>query len=287
MRRRAVGIMREAGLSERRACHLIGMSRTSYRYAPRVADDEAVRERIRQLARERLRFGSPRLTILIRDEFGAVNHKRIERIYAEEGLQLPRRRRRKRHTMRKAPLANAEAPGHTWAMDFMSDALANGNRVRILTLVDTFSRRCLTLEAARSISGAKVTRIIDRLAASEGYPALIITDNGPEFTSRAMLSWSRSQGVEIDYIQPGKPMQNAYIESFNGRLRDECLNLYWFKNIHDLTNELQRWKEDYNERRPHSALGGKAPNRYLEDIAQQHLNTNPISENLSTAVVHF
>jgi putative transposase len=229
--------MREAGLSERRACHLIGMSRTSYRYAPRAADDEAVRERIRQLARERLRFGSPRLTILIRDEFGAVNHKRIER-----------------HTMRKAPLANAEAPGHTWAMDFMSDALANGNRVRILTLVDTFSRRCLTLEAARSISGAKVTRIIDRLAASEGYPARIITDNGPEFTSRAMLSWSRSQGVEIDYIQPGKPMQNAYIESFNGRLRDECLNLYWFKNIQDLTNELQLWKEDYNERRPHSAL---------------------------------
>lgn len=277
--------MKKAGLSERRACGLAGMSRTSYRYEAKPKNDEVLRRRIQEIARERLRFGTPRITILIRSEFGAVNHKRIERIYAEEGFQLPRKRRRRKLSVRRAPMALPERAGHTWAMDFMSDALSTGSRVRILSVVDPFSRRCLALRAGRSISGSRVTRILDELAETEGYPARIVTDNGPEFTSRAMLAWSRGRGVELDFIQPGKPMQNAHVESFNGRLRDECLNLHWFRDLGDLQHELDRWRRDYNNHRPHSALGGKPPNRYLREPAMRPLSTQPLSENLSPAVV--
>ena len=279
--------MKEAGLSERRACDFAAISRTSYRYVRKNASEDKLRDRIKELARERLRFGTPRITILIRDEFGAVNHKRVERIYGEERLQLPRKRHKRRLTVRRAPLAAPNKPGHTWAMDFMSDSLSTGSRVRIFTIVDTFSRRCLALRAGRSISGSRVTRVLDQLAEKDGYPERIITDNGPEFTSRAMLTWSRSRGVEIDYIQPGKPMQNGYIESFNGRLRDECLNLHWFRSLRDIQHELNTWRTDYNNIRPHSALGGKAPNRYLENEAWWPKINQPLSEKLSQPVVQF
>jgi len=224
--------MKSEGLSERQACKLTGLGRATYRYKPGVKDDGFVRERLRVLAAQRPRFGAPRLTVLLRQELGTVNHKRVERMYREEGLQLPRKKGKKRGTNNRAnALFVPSGPNERWSMDFMSDSLCDGRRFRVLTVVDDFTRECVAIEVDTGITGERVIRTLGWLKETRGLPAMVVTDNGPEFTSKAMLAWSQPAGVRLHFIDPGRPVQNAFIESFNGKLRDECLNQYWFVSI--------------------------------------------------------
>lgn len=216
-------------------------------------------QELRQIASERPRFGYRRLHALLRRRGYRVNHKRVYRLYRQENLVV-RRQKRKRvaASLRSVPLPPSR-PNERWSMDFMTDALANGRRFRILTLVDDFTRECLAAEVDFSLSGARVARILDRLIAERGKVDTIVSDNGPEFTSTAMDRWAALRGVHQHFIRPGRPMENAYIESFNGRLRDECLNLHWFIDLSDAREKLRAWREDYNHERPHSALGNLTP----------------------------
>lgn len=248
-------------ISTRRACCLAGLSEASWYYRRKeTATNIAVRKRLRELARQRPAFGSPRLTILLRREFGAVNHKRVERLYAEEGLQLPRRaKRRRRGVQRVAPAVLPTAPGQRGSMDFVHDVLADGRRIRVLTIVDDFTRECLALEVDTSITGQRVSRILTELKLNRKLPEVLVCDNGTEFTSRAMLMWSQAHAVKLHFIQPGKPTQNAYIESFNGKFRHECLRQHWFRSLHEARQIIENWRYDYNHVRPHRSLGQKTP----------------------------
>ena len=215
------------------------------------------------MAFKRPRFGSPRLTVLLRREFGAVNHKRIERLYALERLQLPRKKKARRRGMgRQGILLEPTRPNQHWSLDFVGDALMNGRRFRALTIVDNFTRQSVTIEPAISITGERVTRILDRLRLTHGLPETMIVDNGPELTSKAMLAWSLDRRVHLHFIEPGKPVQNAYIESFNGRFRDECLNQHWFRDLHEARQIIEAWRKDYNRDRPHSSLKQMTPEQF-------------------------
>ena len=219
------------------------------------------------MALQRPRFGSPRLTVLIRREFGSINHKRIERIYAKEGLQVPlRRKKRRRGTVRQVPLALPTKPDERWSMDLVADSFSDGRRFRSLTIVDDFSRECPAIEVDTSISGARIVRVLERFSASCTLPKIIVTDNGPEFTSRAMLAWADENDVRLHFIEPGKPTQNAFIESFNGKFRDECLNENWFKNLGDARKKIEYWRHDYNTKRPHRSLRQMTPQEYRKKV---------------------
>lgn len=246
-------------ISERRACRLAGISRSSRRYQPATKRDESLRERIRELARERQRFGHLRLTVLLRREGWVANHKKVYRICREEQLLVPRRRRRRLRRVGHAEQPALERPNQSWAMDFMQDGLADGRTLRILTVIDRYTREALALEVDTSIPGLRVRRVLDRVAAQRGCPEEIHVDNGPEFLGRSVNAWCEEQHVLLWHIQPGKPAQNGHIESFNGRLRDECLNASWFINLQDARRKIASWHRDYNERRPHSALGYRTP----------------------------
>lgn len=225
----------------------------------------AIRQRLKELAGQRPRYGSPRLTVLIRREFGCVNHKRIERLYSEEGLQLPKRRKKKRiGTVRRIPLETPTRPNEVWSMDFMSDSLYNGRRFRTLNIIDNYSRELIALEAGSSITGQRVVRILENVRLLCGLPKTIVVDNGPEFTGKALLLWSQERNVHLHFIDPGKPMQNAFIESFNGSFRDECLNQHWFKSIWDVQETIRQWRLDYNQNRPHSSLNMLSPMQFKQ-----------------------
>ena len=247
------------GISQRRACSLLGADRTSIRYRARRPDDAPVRARLRQLAAERRRFGYRRLGILLAREGTRLNHKKLRRLYAEEKLQVRRRGGRKRAVGTRAPMELPQAPNQRWSLDFVSDALADGRRFRILAVVDDFSRECLALVADTSLSGVRVARELDRVMARRGHPLVCVSDNGTELTSNAILKWSQDRQVEWHYIAPGKPQQNAFVESFNGRLRDECLNETLFTSLAHARAVLARWQTDYNHVRPHSAHQGATP----------------------------
>jgi putative transposase len=253
------------GLSERRACSLIGVSRRVARYRSLRPDDEPLRVRLRELAAERRRFGYRRLGYLLAREGMAPNHKKLLRIYREEGLKVRRRGGHKRALGTRAPMAIPQGPNQRWSLDFVSDSFVDGRRFRILCVVDDFSRECLALAADTSLSGARVARELTALIEQRGRPAMIVSDNGTELTSMAILRWSKVRHVEWHYITPGKPTQNAFVESFNGRLRDECLNETLFTSMRQARVELELWRQDYNMVRPHSKLGGKAP----AEIARQ------------------
>jgi putative transposase len=258
--RDAVAAAREAhGVSERRACSILGADRTTVRYRPRRDDDAALRARLRALAGERRRFGYRRLGLLLIREGLVLNHKKLRRLYAEERLQVRRRGGRKRALGTRAPMAPAAAPNQRWSLDFVSDTLTDGRRFRVLCVVDDFTRECLALVADTSLSGGRVVRELDAIAARRGYPATVVSDNGTELTSSAVLVWSQGRGVGWHYIAPGKPQQNAFVESFNGKLRDECLNETLFSSIRHARLVLAAWQQDYNDIRPHSALGGRTP----------------------------
>ena len=198
----------------------------------------------------------------IRLEGVAVNHKRVYRIYREEGLQLPKRRRKRLRSTRRQPLGRAETLNARWSMDFMSDAFADGRRFRVLNVIDDFSRECLAIEVGTSLPGLVVTRVLDRIAAARGYPAVIVSDNGPEFRGREMDAWAFRHKVRLHFIDPGKPMQNGFVESFNDKFRYECLNAEWFEGLDHARQRIERWRHDYNELRPHRSIGRIPPGAF-------------------------
>jgi putative transposase len=261
--------MKDVGLSERRSCCLAGLNRSTYQYALKPRYDEPIRTRLKELALKKTRYGAPLLTVLIRKEFGAVNHKRVERIYSEEGLQLPRKRRKGVKYERKQPLEPSTRPNERWSMDFMSDSLYDGRKFRVLTIIDDFTRESVGMEVDTGISGERVNRVLERIAALRGLPETIVMDNGPEFTSKAMLMWSEQRGVRLHHIEPGKPNQNAFIESFNGTFRDGCLNQHWFESIFEARSAIERWRVEYNIERPHSSLGKLTPMEFRRVFEKQ------------------
>jgi len=247
------------GVSQRRACEVIGADRASVRYRSRRPDDGALRIRMRELAAERRRFGYRRLYVLLRLEGYVVNRKKMQRLYREEGLMVRRRRGRRRATGMRAPLAAITLPNERWSLDFVHDQFTSGRRFRILNIVDDATRECLAAIADTSISGKRVVRELEALITRRGRPKVIVSDNGTELTSNAVLAWSGIRGVGWHYIAPGKPMQNGFVESFNGRMRDELLNETLFFALAHARAAIARWVADYNERRPHSALGYQTP----------------------------
>lgn len=251
-------------VSQRRACSLIGADRSVVRYRSVRPDDKALRGRLRELAAQRRRFGYRRLLVLIRRDGTVLNHKKLRRLYGEERLHVRRRGGRKRALGTRAPMEVPQSPNMRWSLDFVSDTLTDGRRLRILTVVDDFTRECVALVADTSLSGIRVCRELDAAIARRGKPRTIVSDNGTEFTSMAILKWSQEQHVNWHYIAPGKPTQNAFIESFNGRLRDELLNETLFTSLAHARVMLAAWKDDYNTIRPHSALGNLAPAIYAK-----------------------
>jgi len=247
-------------VSERRVCGLMGMAVTTYRYRSQRTD-EPLRTRLVELARSKPRFGYRRLQVLLQRGGERVNHKRVHRVYREAGLMI--RRKKRKHCVREGkPLLARTAANQEWALDFIHDAVACGRTIRVLSVVDAYTRECLALEVDTSFASRRVTRVLDAIIAERGKPAAIRCDNGPEFTSRHFLAWCVERKIELLHIQPGKPTQNARVESFNGRLRDECLAVSWFQNLFDARRKIAVWRKEYNEERPHSSLGYKTPKEF-------------------------
>ena len=247
--------------SERRACRWLGFHRSGLRYCSRRPDDRALRQRLRELAIEHPRWGSPMLTWRLRQEGVRDNHKRIRRLYRLEGLAV-RRQRRKRVARPRVMLPPPTAPNERWSMDFMRDTLADGRAFRLFTLVDDCTRECPVLEVDLSLGAERVVAILEQLAGSRGLPRTIVVDNGPEFQSRALDAWAFRRGVQLQFIRPGKPVENAFIESFNGRVRDECLNQHWFLSLPDARRRIETWRIEYNTARPHKGLGRITPEEF-------------------------
>lgn len=270
-RRQAVGVVRTMfGWSERRACRALGFSRSSHRYQSRRAQTPGLVERMRQLAQARPRFGYRRLHLLLRREGMLVNHKRVYRLYRLEGLSVRTKRRRRLVAAPREALAPPTRPNQRWSMDFVSDSTTGGQRFRVLTVVDDFSRRCVALATEISFSGRRVSRALEE-AFLETPPEMLVMDNGPEFTSKALDQWAHERNVKLHFIRPGKPVENAYAESFNGRFRDECLNSHWFANVLEARSVIDSWRGDYNEHRPHSSLDGLTPEEYEDAFNQRRL----------------
>lgn len=262
--------IQDKGYSQRRACAMVGIDPRVYRYRPRRPDDTALRKRLRALADARRRFGYRRLHRLLQREGVRVNRKKLYRLYKEERLTVRKRGGRKRALGTRTPLAIPQGRNQRWSLDFVSDALIDGRRFRILCVIDDFSRECLATVVDNSISGVRVARELDRIADARGYPCLVVSDNGTELTSNAMLRWQQERGVGWHYIEPGKPMQNGLVESFNGRLRDECLNEHLFHSYRNAREIINRWRNDYNRNRPHSSLDGLTPLEFATRSDQDH-----------------
>lgn len=265
-------------MSERRACRVVGAHRTTMRYQRRGKQDEPqVRERLRALAAERPRWGYRRLHLLLRREGMAINRKRVYRLYRLDGLAVRRRKRKRAARVARGVVQPAGRRGEAWAMDFMQDMLATGRRFRTLNVLDTVTRECLRIEVDTSLPGQRVVRVLEGLVARHGIPKRITVDNGPEFTGQVLDAWAYAHGVELDFIDPGKPMQNGHLESFNGKFRDECLNAHWFLNLEDARRIIGRWEEEYNTDRPHSALGNQPPAVYARTAWLGGASQNPWS----------
>jgi putative transposase len=267
-RRAVVQVIADHDVSVRRACSLADLDRTTFQYEKKRGGDEALRERLRALANERRRFGYRRLGILLAQEGHHANHKKLYRIYAEEKLAVRRRKGRKRALGSRRPMVLPTRPNERWSLDFVSDSLSGGRRFRILCVVDDFTREALAVMPDFSISGVRLARELDAIVARRGKPKTIVSDNGTEMTSHAVFKWAGERGVKWHYIAPGKPTQNAFVESFNGRLRDECLNEELFSSMADVRQKLAAWQADYNQFRPHTSLGGLAPNVYARNHKQ-------------------
>jgi putative transposase len=239
---------------------VVGLSRSSARYRARSRPDEpARRQRLRELAAERRRFGYRRLHVLLGREGLAANHTRVERLYRDEGLAVRRRRRKRLAAAERAPLRPPTGPNERWSLDFVTDALFRGRRLRLLAVVDTVTREALAIEVDTSLPGERVVRVLERIATERGVPHAIVLDNGPELTGRALNQWAYGRGVQLRFIAPGKPIQNAFAERFVGRLRDECLNEHWFTSLADARRTVEAWRRDDNAVRPHSGLGYRTP----------------------------
>jgi putative transposase len=262
----------EYRMSERHACRLLELGRSTCRYRARKAErDIALRARLKELAAKRMRFGYRRLTAMLAREGMPTNHKRVYRLYREEGLVMRIRQRRRIRWHGAVTSPAATRPNQRWSMDFVNDCVSAGKVIRMLTLVDDCTRECPAIEVDTSLGGLRVRRVLDRLASERGLPEAIVVDNGPEFRGRALTAWSEQRGVRLEFIQPGKPAQNAYIESFNGRLRDECLNANWFTSLSDARQKIETWRQDYNEQRPHSSLNYLPPAEFARTRAEMRV----------------
>jgi len=248
--------------SERHACELVDFARSSQRYEARRPDSPQLRERLGTLARERPRFGYRRLKIMLDREGFHVNHKRVYRLYTLAGLKLRGKRSKRRCGERRGPIVTAQAVNDRWSMDFVSDRLADGRAFRAFAAVDDFGKRCTAIEVDTSLPGVRVIRALERAIEMYGKPRRLVMDNGPEFTCRAFVAWIVRRGIEPCWIEPGKPIQNAYAESFNSRFRDECLNQHVFLDLPEARDLIEEWRVDYNAIRPHSSLGGLAPDEF-------------------------
>lgn len=253
-------------MSERRACKAMGFCRMTIRYETRRSDDDRLRERMKALAHERRRFGYRRIHVLLKREGHRVNNKKLFRLYREEKLTVRKRGGRKRAIGTRAPMLVPMTANDRWSLDFVSDQLTDGRRFRVLTIVDDCTRECLGLLADTSLSGLRVARELDRIIEKRARPKMIVSDNGSEFTSNAILQWTDQVKVDWHYIAPGKPIQNAFIESFNGRLRDELLNETLFSSLNQARSALLSWRRDYNDHRPHSGLGWLTPAEFAQTI---------------------
>ena len=262
-RRQVVGKVQAAiGISERRALRFTGFARSTIRYRSSRDPQEALCRRIREWAAQKPRWGYRMIHLKLRREGWPVNRKRVQRLYRAEGLAVRRRGKRKRAQVPRPVRTVLTRPNERWSMDFLSDTLSNGRRFRCLTIMDEYSRECLAIEPGHSIPSARVIDVLERIRKERPLPEVIVTDNGSEFTSRAFDSWAYARGVKIDYIQPGKPIQNCFIESFNGTFRDDCLNLNWFVSLDRARVVIEGWRREYNLIRPHSSLGGLTPGEF-------------------------
>jgi putative transposase len=254
-------------VSERRAAHLVGISRSTIRYQHRRQDDPAIRARLQTLAAERPRFGYRRLHVLLRREGHRINHKRVYRLYQAAGLAVRRRTRKRVARTRVVHSAIGQMPNANWTLDFVSDALDWGRRIRVLSVLDSCTREALAIEVNTSLPSAAVIQVLEHVIDDRGQPGEIVMDNGPELTSRRLDQWAYERGIQLRFIEPGKPVQNALIESFNGRLRDECLNQHWFTSLAHAQQIIEDWRRDYNQVRPHSSLGYRTP----KEVHQQFI----------------
>lgn len=257
----------QVGLSGRRACRVVGVNRSTVRYQPRPREDGPVVERLRALAERWRRYGYRRLTVLLRREGLVINAKRVYRLYREAGLAVRRRRRKRVSRPRGEGRTVLDRANARWSMDFMADTLASGRTFRTLNVVDDYTRECLAIEVDTSLGGRRVTRVLERLVRQRGMPGCVVADNGPEFTGRAVDEWAYGRGLRLEFIDPGRPTQNASIESFNGKFRDECLNEYWFVSVADARATIEAWRKVYNRERPHSSLGYETPQAFAASRA--------------------
>ncbi len=255
--------------SARRACRLVRLSRSRWQYRSRRADDAPLRARLRALAAEKPRWGYQQLHVLLRREGHVVNHKKVLRLYREERLAVARRRRKKHVAVPRVPLPAPTARTERWSMDFVSDALADGRPFRCFTLVDDFTRECPAIEVAHSLPAWRVIHVLERVAAERGLPRSIVCDNGPEFAGQVMDRWAHERGVALQFIRPGKPVENAFCESFNGKFRAECLDAHWFRALSDAQREIERWRVEYNDIRPHKNLGRRTPAEFARALQER------------------
>ena len=264
-------VVETLGLSVRQTCRYLKVNRYMYNYKAKMPEkDSALRTRLRALAEERKSWGCPKLHAVLQRENLVINHKRTERIYCEEELSLRKKRRKKRAAyVRTEALREAQRINETWSMDFVHDSICGHKKIRCLTIIDDFTRESLDIEVSSSIGAYRVTEVLNRLKETRGLPEMIRVDNGPEFSGIVLDSWASLNGVKLHFIQPGKPVQNAYIESFNGRFRSECLNQNWFISLDEARQIIEDWRQDYNSFRPHSSLENLTP----EEFFRQHANT--------------
>ena len=268
-RRVVVRSMQTRGLTERRALRVVGMSASALRYRPAPDRNAALREEIRTLAYRHRRYGVGMIYLKLRQRGLKVNHKRVERLYALEQLQVRRRKRKKVPVGQRQPLIRPQAANEVWSMDFVFDRTAEGRTVKCLTIVDDATHESVAIVPERAIGGDALTRILDRVSVERDLPKVIRTDNGKEFCGGAMLTWAYRRQIDLRLIEPGKPNQNAYIESFNGRLRDECLNEHWFTSLAHAQEIIEDWRRDFNEQRPKKGLGGLTPAEYARQLSEK------------------
>ena len=277
-RRELVRHMVNHGLSERRSLRVIGMSASAYRYEPAQDRNCALKEKIIALAQRHRRYGAGMIYLKLRQAGELVNHKRVDRLYAEAGLQVKKRRRKKIPLSDRHPLERPTAANQVWSMDFVFDRTAEGRSIKNLTVVDDATHEAVAIVPERALGSNQLVRILEQLAHTRGLPKAIRTDNGKEFCSRAMLNWAHTRGVQLFLIEPGKPNQNACIESFNGRFRDECVNGHWFTSLQHARVVVETWRREYNEERPKRSLGGMTPAAYAKTLIQKRVKLTPDSK---------
>jgi putative transposase len=268
---------REQQPSARRVCQLVGLSRSRWHYRSRRPDDAVWRARLTAAATKKPQWGYELLHWQLQRDGWVINHKKVLRLYREEGLALVRQRRRKRVAAARVPLPAPTRRTERWSMDFVSDRFVEGQAFRCFTLVDDFTRECPAIVVDRSLPAWRLLPVLDQLIAERGRPVSIVCDNGSEFTSRIFDAWAHANGIALQFIRPGKPVENAYIESFNGRLRAECLNAHWFLNLEHARATIEAWRHDYNELRPHSALGRRTPAEFTKSLETTTFSTHRLT----------